>query len=149
MRNMNFKRIKSIFFLKILKLPLKGTARYKYARLAGINIPRNPEFIFIGEGVVFDSIHPELITIEDHVHITDACILLTHFLDTSKQDIEWQYGKIHIKSGAFLGARTIVTKPCTIGENSIVGAGSVITKNIPDNEIWGGNPACLIKKRQK
>ncbi|MDO1514318.1 acyltransferase [Maribacter confluentis] len=53
---------------------------------------------------------------------------------------------IHIKNNTFIGAHSIILKGVTIGENSIIGAGSVITKSIPDNEIWGGNPAKFIKK---
>ena len=53
-----------------------------------------------------------------------------------------------IKDGAFIGARCIILKGVEIGEHSIVGAGSVVTKNIPDNEIWGGNPAKFIRKLQ-
>lgn len=34
-----------------------------------------------------------------------------------------------------------------IGDNSIIGAGSIVTKNIPDNEVWAGVPAKFIKKR--
>jgi acetyltransferase-like isoleucine patch superfamily enzyme len=37
-------------------------------------------------------------------------------------------------------------KEVTIGDNSIIGAGSVVTKSIPSNQIWGGNPAELIRK---
>lgn len=51
-----------------------------------------------------------------------------------------------IKKGAFIGAHSIVLKGVTVGEKSIVGAGSVVTKSIPDGEIWAGNPAQLIKK---
>uniref|UniRef100_A0AB33J3D9 DapH/DapD/GlmU-related protein n=1 Tax=Prevotella sp. GTC17254 TaxID=3236794 RepID=A0AB33J3D9_9BACT len=51
-----------------------------------------------------------------------------------------------IKENAFIGAGCLILKGVTIGENSIVGAGSVVTKSIPDNEIWGGNPARLIRK---
>lgn len=51
-----------------------------------------------------------------------------------------------IKDGAFIGAHTIVLKGVTIGERSIVGAGSVVTRSIPDYEIWAGNPAKFIKK---
>lgn len=51
-----------------------------------------------------------------------------------------------IGNGAFIGAFSIILKGVTVGENSIVGAGSVVTKNIPDNEIWAGNPAKFIKK---
>jgi len=54
--------------------------------------------------------------------------------------------KVLVKQGAFIGANSIILKGVTIGKNSIVGAGSVVAKDIPDFEIWGGNPACLIKK---
>ena len=48
---------------------------------------------------------------------------------------------------AFIGANTVICNSVTIGRNAVVGAGSVVTKDIPDNEIWGGNPAHFIKKR--
>jgi len=51
-----------------------------------------------------------------------------------------------LKEGVFIGANSIILKGVTIGEHSVIAAGSVVTKNIPSNEIWGGNPACLIKK---
>lgn len=51
-----------------------------------------------------------------------------------------------IKDNVFIGARCLILKGVTIGENSIVGAGSVVTKDIPDNEIWAGNPAKFIKQ---
>ena len=53
---------------------------------------------------------------------------------------------IEIKDLAFIGARCTILKGVTIGEKSIVGAGSVVTCNIPDGEIWGGNPAKFIRK---
>lgn len=46
-----------------------------------------------------------------------------------------------IKDGAFIGAHCIILKGVTVGEYSVVGAGSVVTKDIPDYEIWAGNPA--------
>lgn len=52
---------------------------------------------------------------------------------------------VYIENGAWLGASVIVLKGVTIGENSIVGAGSVVTKSIPPNQIWAGNPAQYIK----
>lgn len=53
---------------------------------------------------------------------------------------------IIIKNHCFIGAHSIILKGVTIGEKSIVGAGAVVTKSIPDGEIWGGNPAKLIRK---
>jgi len=50
-----------------------------------------------------------------------------------------------IKENAFIGAHSIILKGVVIGKNSIVGARSVVTKSIPENEIWGGNPAKKIK----
>lgn len=56
---------------------------------------------------------------------------------------------IKIKDGAFIGAHSIILKGVTIGEKSIIGAGSVVTKDIPDGEIWAGNPAKLIRKNNE
>lgn len=53
---------------------------------------------------------------------------------------------VTIEKNAFIGAYCIILKGVNIGENSIVGAGSVVTKDIPKNEIWAGNPAKFIKK---
>lgn len=54
---------------------------------------------------------------------------------------------MRIRKGAFVGTKTIICNAVTIGEGAIVGAGSIVTKNIPDNEVWAGNPARFIKKR--
>lgn len=56
-------------------------------------------------------------------------------------------GKVHIHKRAYLGMNTLIVKPVTIGENAIIGAGSVVTKDIPANEVWAGNPARFIRKR--
>ena len=44
---------------------------------------------------------------------------------------------------------SIILKGCTIGDNSIIAAGSVVCSDVPAGEIWGGNPAKFIKKQQR
>jgi acetyltransferase-like isoleucine patch superfamily enzyme len=55
-------------------------------------------------------------------------------------------GKITIKDKAWIGFNSIILKGVTIGEGSIIAAGSVVTKDIPDWSIAGGNPATIIKE---
>lgn len=51
-----------------------------------------------------------------------------------------------IKKGASIGAGSIILGGITIGENALVGAGSIVTKDVPENELWVGNPAKFIRK---
>lgn len=62
--------------------------------------------------------------------------------------LDWKNKKtapIIINDNVFVGANSIILKGVRIGKNSIIGAGSVVSKNIPENEIWAGNPATHIK----
>lgn len=53
---------------------------------------------------------------------------------------------VTIHDNVFIGAHCIILKGVEIGQNSIIGAGSIVTKSIPSNEIWAGNPAKFIRK---
>ena len=77
--------------------------------------------------------------------MTSGVKIETHFMNpkTGSND----RGKVQIIKGAYLGMNTLVVKPVTIGERAIIGAGSVVTKDIPANEVWAGNPAKFIRKR--
>jgi acetyltransferase-like isoleucine patch superfamily enzyme len=50
-----------------------------------------------------------------------------------------------INDNVFIGMNTIILKGVVIGSNTVIAAGSVIIKSIPDNQIWGGNPAQFIR----
>lgn len=54
------------------------------------------------------------------------------------------FGKIEIKDGSFVGADVIILPNITIGPNSVVGAGSVVTKDVPPGVVVGGAPAKII-----
>ena len=143
---MKLARISKLFFLHIAHLPMPSKGwRSRIYKWGGVNI-LNPPKTFIGEGVVIDTNYPEDITIEEGVRLTTGCKIVTHFLDVRKY--RYVRGKVLIKKGAYLGMNTLVVKPVTIGVGAVVGAGSVVTKDIPDYEVWAGNPARFIKKRE-
>lgn len=142
--NKSFKHLKSVIAFSLMSLPMRGRMRGKIAKWGGVHIDNQA---FIGARVTFDTLYPENIILHNNVHITTGCVLLTHYLDTSKQGISFTSGTIEIGENTFIGANTIISKSVNIGKNVIIGAGSVVTKDIPDNEIWAGNPARLIKKR--
>lgn len=59
---------------------------------------------------------------------------------------DWQVIKTQVKKGASIGTSATILCGVTIGENAIVGAGSVVTKDVPKNAIVSGNPAKLMRK---
>lgn len=62
-----------------------------------------------------------------------------------KNDKDWKVVKIVVEKGASIGTSAAILCGVSIGENSIVGAGSVVTKDIPSNTIVAGNPAKIIR----
>ncbi len=94
----------------------------------------------------------KFLSLEDRVLVGGGCRIWDtnfHSLDPNVRNTEFDEAEtrpIIIKRNAFIGGGSTLLKGVIIGENSIVAAGSVVGKNIPDNEIWGGNPAQFIKK---
>lgn len=87
------------------------------------------------------------VEIGDNVQISANCVIsgATHPLDPNKRKIQINK-KVNICNNVWIGMSVSILPGVTIGENSIIGAGSVVTKNVPKNEIWIGNPAKFYKK---
>ena len=147
-----------------LKLRLKFVKSWIYHTLAysspltswSIKFPTN-RGVKIGENchfspyVLIDLLHPELITIEDNVTISSNTMIFAHINPTANEFLKKNgYPRtirpVLIKKGAVISVGCIIIAGVTIGENSIVGAGSVVTQDIPDYCVAVGNPARVIKK---
>ncbi len=84
------------------------------------------------------------LTIEDDVRISLNCTIATNNHDPYDRDI-LLCKRVVIKRNAWLGVNVTILPGVTIGQNAIVGAGAVVTKDIPDNAVAVGNPAKVIK----
>ena len=90
------------------------------------------------------------ITIEDDVFIGPHCVLATEYHPESPETRHSLLTKpIVVKRNAWLGANVTVLAGVTIGENAIVAAGSVVTKDVPDNMVVAGSPAKVIREIKK
>lgn len=84
------------------------------------------------------------ITIENNVFLGPSVTFTNDKYPRSKVYPD-EYMRTHIKEGASLGANATILPGITIGKNSMVGAGAVVTKDVPDNVLVVGNPAKIVK----
>lgn len=117
-------------------------------KMRGVNIG---DPVYIGPNVHIDDLYPGLITIEDYVSIGMGTMIFAHSNPTCSLELKTKYfpRKVEptiIKKGAWVAPGSIILSGITIGENSVVGAGSVVIKDVPPYTIVGGSPAKIIKK---
>jgi acetyltransferase-like isoleucine patch superfamily enzyme len=87
--------------------------------------------VFVGHGVTF---------------INDPFPRATNPLGDLQTEADWKVEPTLVKKGASIGSNSTILSRVTIGENAIVGAGSVVTQNVPPNAIVVGNPAKVLRK---
>ena len=94
----------------------------------------------------------EGVTIEDNVFIGHGVMFINDIYPRAtangqlQTEADWKVERTLIKNGASIGTGATILANITIGENAIVGAGSVVTKDVPANCIVGGNPARIFRK---
>jgi len=113
--------IKRIIFRKIYHMNISPTARISF-------------------GAYLDKTNPKGIFIDDESFVAYGAMILTHDYCRSL------YKKTYVGKNCFIGANSIILPGIKIGDHVIVGAGSVITKDVKSNCIVAGNPAKIIKE---
>ena len=93
----------------------------------GVDIEDN---VFIGHSVTF---------------INDAYPRSTTAQGELQTEADWKVEKTVVRKGASIGSGSTILSKVTVGQNAIVGAGSVVTKDVPDNSIVAGNPAKFLR----
>lgn len=124
---------------------LVRAVRLNYLRMLGVTIGTNT---MISLGAKID-IHKGKVIIGDNCLITHGTIILSH--DGSLRLIDPgadRAGKVVIGNNVFVGVNAIILRNVTIGDNSVVAAGAVVTKDVPPASVVAGNPARVIRMLQ-
>ena len=117
--------------------------KINYLRATGVKIGRNNMISFRAK----IDVRRGKIVIGDNCTITYGCIILSH--DRSAMHINPDddgEGEVIIGNNVYLGVNTVVLRNVHIGDNSVIGAASLVNKDIPPNVVAVGNPIKIVKK---
>src|SRR5579884_3512842 len=129
--------------------PLPPATRAKLHRRRGVRVG---ERVFIGTEVFIDDAVPHSVTLEDDVTVIAQSTILghtyypQHFHRLLGPESERESLRTVIKRGAYLGLRSTVLAGVTVGEYAIVGAGSLVTQDVPPYTMVVGVPAKVVRE---
>ena len=136
----------------------EGTKIYDHVNIYKCKIGKNCKiepFVYIEGGVVIGDnckikpfvFIPTGVTIERDVFIGPNVAFTNDKYPRVRGD--WKLLQTRVKRGASIGANSVILPGVTIGEKALVGAGSVITSDVPDNAVLAGNPAQILRYRNE
>lgn len=116
---------------------LLAMQRFVYVKLYGMNIG---EDVRISLKANLDKRNPKGVYIDDGAYVAFRATILCHDMSRNvRRDVK-------IGKNCFIGAQSIIMPGVTVGEQSIVAAGAVVTKDVPPHSIVAGNPAQIIRQ---
>lgn len=149
-RNIHLKHLEKMLDRFYLEPFAPRKLRPYLIRKMGCHVGKNT---FFGDYVRMDTSYADMIYIGDYTHITSGCRLLCHQRDLTGYSVGdnaaslgYRTGEIHIGKGVMVGMETIIMPGVTIGDGAIIGAGSLVTKDIPAWTIATGRPAKVVKQ---
>ena len=152
-KNIKLKTLESMLDWAILEPFAPRKLRPFLIRRMGCHVGKDA---FFGDYVRMDTSYADMIYIGDYTHITSGCRLLCHQRDLSNyqygdnaSDCGYRTGEIHIGKGVMVGMETMIMPGVTIGDGAIIGAGSLVTKDVPAYTIATGRPAKVVKEIAK
>jgi len=119
-------------------IPSLALKRFLY-RIFGMKLGKN---VSVGLRAAFDVFFPELIEIGDNSIIGYDTLILTHEFLVDR----WRKGAVKIGRNVMIGANCTILPGVAIGDNSVIGAHSLVNHDVPANSFWGGVPAKPIRK---
>jgi putative colanic acid biosynthesis acetyltransferase WcaF len=103
------------------------------------------DHVWIGEGVWIDNLTK--VVIGNHVCLSQGSMLLTGNHNYKKSSFDLMVGEIVLDEGVWIGARAIVCPGVRCESHSVLGVGSVATRNLMPYGVYTGNPAQMVRKR--
>ena len=142
-----FKNALANFFLEIFThiTAWHRTRVFFFKTLAGAKVGKDCR---IGQWTRFDPIFPDLIDLEEDCGVGIGCTFLTHSYIGAGQ-MTFYFGPVKICRHARIGAHSVILPGVTIGEGAIVGAGSVVNKDVPPHTLAAGAPAKIRKRKSE
>jgi len=111
-------------------------------KIRGVQMGKN---VWISQHVYIDEVHPENIVIKDNVGIGFRSTIFAHFY-WGDYEAGKKVGKVVIEKDVYIGPHCIILQDVTIGEGSVITAGTVVSKNVPPGVLYGNPSASPLAK---
>jgi len=133
--------IKIKHLLYRFRLMLDKSYYTEYLRKQGVRIGRNSVVLYPS---YIDGRMPYLVEVGDNVVMSLNLTILTHDAASAYAGDLIKVGRVYIRDNSFIGANSTILCNVSIGPNSIVGAGSVVSKDVPPGTVYAGSPARFV-----